>query len=166
MLGNGGEKVLTDEVKWLAITHKSFDHGRRGFNDRLAFLGKRIVDLQTSIALLAAPRSVAPASQSQIDSYGRQPFQHPALQTLDNLSDQAKAEAVNKQRLARLADRYGMDKVIRWKPKKADNLQGSGIDSVLAQTMYAIVGAIALERGGETAVKVVRERMLTPMGLV
>jgi len=39
MLGNGGEKVLTDEVKWLAITHKSFDHGRRGFNDRLAFLG-------------------------------------------------------------------------------------------------------------------------------
>jgi len=88
------------------------------------------------------------------------------LQTLDNLSDQAKAEAVNKQRLARLADRYGMDKVIRWKPKKADNLQGSGIDSVLAQTMYAIVGAIALERGGETAVKVVRERMLTPMGLV
>lgn len=31
--------MLTDEVKWLAVTHKSFDHGRRGFNDRLAFLG-------------------------------------------------------------------------------------------------------------------------------
>ena len=30
---------LSDEVKWLAVTHKSFDHGRRGFNDRLAFLG-------------------------------------------------------------------------------------------------------------------------------
>lgn len=39
-LGNGGETVLTDEVKWLAVTHKSFDHGRRGYNDRLAFLGK------------------------------------------------------------------------------------------------------------------------------
>jgi len=39
MLGPGGDKMLSDEVKWLAVTHKSFDHGRRGFNDRLAFLG-------------------------------------------------------------------------------------------------------------------------------
>lgn len=39
MLGNGGDKVLSEETKWLAVTHKSFDHGRRGFNDRLAFLG-------------------------------------------------------------------------------------------------------------------------------
>jgi large subunit ribosomal protein L15 len=41
-LGRGGENVLTEEVKWLAITHKSFDQGRRGFNDRLAFFGKAI----------------------------------------------------------------------------------------------------------------------------
>lgn len=39
-LGRGGDKVLTDEIKWLAITHKSFDQGRRGFNDRLAFYGE------------------------------------------------------------------------------------------------------------------------------
>lgn len=38
-LGRGGDHMLTEEVKWLAITHKSFDQGRRGFNDRLAFLG-------------------------------------------------------------------------------------------------------------------------------
>lgn len=39
LLGPGGDKVLSDEVKWLAVTHKSFDHGKRGFNDRLAYLG-------------------------------------------------------------------------------------------------------------------------------
>ena len=39
VLGRGGDRMLTDEVKWLAVTHKSFDHGRRGYNDRLAFLG-------------------------------------------------------------------------------------------------------------------------------
>lgn len=38
-LGRGGESVLSEEIKWLAITHKSFDQGRRGFNDRLAFFG-------------------------------------------------------------------------------------------------------------------------------
>ena len=39
MLGPGGDKILSDEAKWLAVTHKSYDHGRRGFNDRLAYLG-------------------------------------------------------------------------------------------------------------------------------
>ena len=39
-LGKGGNELLTEDVKWLAVTHKSFDHGRRGFNDRLAYLGK------------------------------------------------------------------------------------------------------------------------------
>ena len=39
VLGRGGDRMLTEEVKWLAVTHKSFDHGRRGYNDRLSFLG-------------------------------------------------------------------------------------------------------------------------------
>ena len=39
MLGHGGERMLGEEAKWLAVTHKSFDHGRQGFNDRLAYLG-------------------------------------------------------------------------------------------------------------------------------
>lgn len=38
-LGKDGHKLLSEETKWLAVTHKSFDHGRRGFNDRLAFIG-------------------------------------------------------------------------------------------------------------------------------
>lgn len=41
MLGNGGDKMLSEELKWLTVTHKSFDQGRRGFNDRLAFLGTK-----------------------------------------------------------------------------------------------------------------------------
>lgn len=40
LLGEDGDKLLSDEVKWLAVTHKSFDQGRRGYNDRLAFLGR------------------------------------------------------------------------------------------------------------------------------
>lgn len=42
MLGRGGDQILPDELKWLAVTHKSFDHGRRGFNDRLAIYGTRV----------------------------------------------------------------------------------------------------------------------------
>jgi hypothetical protein len=39
LLGPEGPKLLSEESRWLAVTHKSFDHGRRGFNDRLSFLG-------------------------------------------------------------------------------------------------------------------------------
>lgn len=45
ILGPGGDKMLSEEVKWLAVTHKSFDHGRRGFNDRLVYLGMLLDDL-------------------------------------------------------------------------------------------------------------------------
>lgn len=47
---------------------------------------------------------------------------------------------------------------------QADNLQGSGIESVLMTSLYAIVGAVALERGGEAANKVVQEKILAPLG--
>lgn len=37
--GREGERMLPEELKWQAVTHKSFDQGRRGFNDRLSYLG-------------------------------------------------------------------------------------------------------------------------------
>ena len=48
---------------------------------------------------------------------------------------------------------------------QAADLAASGVDRVLAQSLYAVVGAVALERGGEVAVKMVRERILKHLGL-
>lgn len=39
LLGRDGPRLLPDELKWLAVTHKSFDQGRRGFNDKLTYFG-------------------------------------------------------------------------------------------------------------------------------
>jgi large subunit ribosomal protein L15 len=47
---------------------------------------------------------------------------------------------------------------------QADNLLGSGMESVLMTSLYAIVGAVALERGGEVANKVVQDKILAPLG--
>ncbi|GME33555.1 Ribonuclease III [Neofusicoccum parvum] len=162
MLGKGGDTFLSEEIKWLAVTHKSFDHGRRGFNDRLAYLGKRIVELQTSLALLDMPPG--PVGR-KADPHGREPFKHPLLDGLQQLSSRKKDDLLNKTRLAGLAREYGLEPVMRWKPKKADNLQGSGIEAVLAHTLYAIVGALAMQKGGEVANRTVRDRILAPLGL-
>jgi len=50
-------------------------------------------------------------------------------------------------------------------PLQIDNLSSSGVDVVLAHTLYSIVGAVAMEKGGDFANKIVRERILNPLGL-
>jgi large subunit ribosomal protein L15 len=49
---------------------------------------------------------------------------------------------------------------------QVENLSGSGIELVLSQALYAIVGAISLEKGGEAANEVVRKKILKPLGIV
>ncbi|KAL8867377.1 MAG: hypothetical protein Q9174_005704 [Haloplaca sp. 1 TL-2023] len=163
LLGKKGDEMLTEEVKWLAMTHKSFDHGRRGFNDRLAYLGRRIVELQASLNILAMSTTIPePAVR---DEYGREPFKHPALAGLAGLTLQRKNAILDKKRTARLAEKYGLTEVLRWKPRKPNNVEGSGVEVVLTQALFAVVGAISLQKGGEVANKVARERILGPLGL-
>ncbi|RFU31530.1 hypothetical protein B7463_g4811, partial [Scytalidium lignicola] len=162
-LGRGGDKLLTDEIKWLAITHKSFDQGRRGFNDRLAFLGRRILHLQTTIIQLHSTSDTASSSTNSDD--GRVPFTHPALDGLDNTSAIPRSELLSRERLGGLGRQMGMAEVIRWKPRDPSNMHASGIDTVLTSTIYAIIGAIALQKGGDVAVQVARERVLKPLGV-
>ncbi|KAH9809321.1 Ribonuclease-III-like [Teratosphaeria destructans] len=157
--GPRGSDLLPEEVKWLAVTHKSFDHGRRGFNDKLAFFGKRIIDLQTSMALIRAPQVPSP---TQADP---NVFQHPSLDGVENLTPSAKAQMLAPARLSQLARSYGLDRVLRWQPRKTGDMQSSGVDTVLAHTVYSIIGALALHRGGEIAGRVARERVLEPLGL-
>jgi large subunit ribosomal protein L15 len=154
------DQVLTQREQWQALTHKSFDHGRRPFNDKLAYLGKRILDLQTSLLLLQQPP--APDDNTSQHLYV---FAHPSLNGINNITPHAKSMALDKRRLAQLAGSYGLDKVVRWKPRRTDRLESSGVDVVLAQSIYAIVGAVALQKGGDVAAQIARERVLAPLGL-
>ena len=43
-------------------------------------------------------------------------------------------------------------------------LAESGIDVVLAHAMFAVIGAVAMEKGGLVANQIVRERILKPLG--
>lgn len=49
-------------------------------------------------------------------------------------------------------------------PQTAD-LQSSGVDTVLAHTLYSIIGALTLHRGGAAATQIVKERLLRQLGL-
>lgn len=78
-------------------------------------IGRRIVSLQTSLALINSPQA---APIPHMDQYGRKPYDHPALGGLSGLTPEAKDNELNISRLAPIAQRYGLDKVTRWKPAR------------------------------------------------
>ena len=52
------------------------------------------------------------------DQYGREPFRHPALEGLESITEHGKATILDKKRVGGLAEQYGLDAVVRWKPKR------------------------------------------------
>ncbi|KAI0534937.1 RNase III domain-containing protein [Xylaria digitata] len=163
-LGRDGAKLLPDELKWLAVTHKSFDQGRRGFNDRLAFLGRQICIREAMESIINSPPKY---DNIVADPYAekRQPFEDPALRSLDNLAATQPNDIFTLEKLARLATDTGLSNVVRWKPRMPENQLGSGLNIVLSGVVYALVGAIALQHGGKVANKIVRARIMKRLQL-
>ncbi|KAI1075895.1 ribonuclease-III-like-domain-containing protein [Whalleya microplaca] len=158
-LGRDGDRMLPDELKWLAVTHKSFDQGRRGFNDRLAFLGRQICVLEATQSILTSPENYAtPDNDPYADR--RTPIEDPALRSLDNLSLTQPHDLFTIDKVAKLALNSGLTEVVRWKPRMPENIKGSGFNPIMAGAVYALVGAISLQNGGKTASRIVRERIL------
>ena len=74
------------------------------------------MELETSLTLLHGS-SITPFPEMQ-DQYRRKPFRHPALEGLAGVSAESKDQVLNKTRTAQLAKKYGLDTVLRWKPKR------------------------------------------------
>ncbi|KAI8966146.1 RNase III domain-containing protein [Daldinia sp. FL1419] len=158
-LGREGDRILPDELKWLAVTHKSFDQGRRGFNDRLAFLGRQICVFECTQYIIDSP-STYKGLENDPFADRREPFEDPALRGINNLFETQPSDVFDLTKLARLAIDTGLTNVVRWKPRMPENIKGSGFEPVMAGAIYAIVGAIALQRGGKIASRIVREKIM------
>ncbi|CAK7225393.1 hypothetical protein SBRCBS47491_005874 [Sporothrix bragantina] len=155
LIGRDLTRSLPEELKWLAVTHKSFDNGRRGFNTRLAFFGRMILALETTKAIMAGPTPNHPE-----DVHGRTPFEHPALENVDKLQAVQPHHYASPERLSALSREVGLPSVVRWKPRMPDNLEGSGQTTVLTSTLFAIIGAVSLHYGAEVANRLVRDRIV------
>ncbi|CAK7270192.1 hypothetical protein SEPCBS57363_003980 [Sporothrix epigloea] len=160
LLGRDLARSLPEELKWLAVTHKSFDNGRRGFNTRLAFFGRMALALETTKAIMAGA-----APQHAKDVHGRTAFAHPALENVDKLNHVQPHHYASPERLSTLAREVGLAGVVRWKPRMPDNLEGSGQTTVLASTLYAIIGAVSLHYGADVANRVLRERIVKALAV-
>jgi len=163
----GREMELPDEVKWQAITHKSFDHGRQPFNSKLRFLGKRMLQMHVSFHLLSSPPKVPKTPKRTIykslegEVYqDPEPFVHEDYKSLLNVERTAVDAALDEASLMPLIQETGLVEVMRWKPAETNDLERSGQRVVAVECLYAIVGAVALQKGGDVAGQFIRTRIL------
>ncbi|KAM0477459.1 hypothetical protein ACHAPX_005771 [Trichoderma viride] len=157
LLGPGGSKMLPEELKWLAVTHKSFDQGRRGFNDRLALLGRLTMVMEATKEIVSKESldgSIFP------DQFDRTPLEDDQLLSVDNLNVMGPRDIIGKDKLYQLANNVGLMDVVRWKPRLPRRLEASGVEVVLNSALMAIIGAVTLQHGSAVAAQVVRERIL------
>ncbi|SPN98945.1 related to RNase III domain protein [Cephalotrichum gorgonifer] len=155
-LGSQGAGLLPEELKWLAVTHKSFDQGRRGFNDRLAYFGRQAIIQEVTKNIISSAEPAKPI----VDPHGRQPFQHPALAGLDHLVEKQPHDVISREKMHKVALEVGLLKVLRWKPRLPENLAGSGVQVVLTGAIHAIFGAISLQHGAEVTSRLIQEKLL------
>ncbi|KAH7145886.1 ribonuclease-III-like-domain-containing protein [Dactylonectria estremocensis] len=157
LLGPNGSRLLPEELKWLAVTHKSFDQGRRGFNDRLALVGRMALIMETTKDIVA--KEAMPEAKVT-DEFHREAFSHPQLDSINNLTVEGPRDIVGKEKLYDLAIEVGLIDVVRWKPRLVRKLKTSGIEVVLNSAILAIIGAITLQHGSVVAAQVIRERIV------
>ena len=133
----GDQYALPDEVSLQVLTHKSFAHGKKPFNEKLAVLGSHFLKYKSSIYT--------------INTDG-----------LSHIGTQGAKQIISERVLARFVENAGVGESIYW--KKRDPLQTdakkSGQHAVYARTAEAIVGAILLNHGKDTASRFVYDVLL------
>ncbi len=131
---------LSDELCELALTHRSFayEHGGLPTNERLEFLGDSVLGQAVTVRL----------------------FQdHPELE--EGELAKRRASLVSTISLAQIAREVGLGEFIRL--GKGESLSGgANKDSILADTVEALIGATFLGAGAEAATALV-ERLIGPV---
>ncbi|KAK6333739.1 hypothetical protein TWF730_003922 [Orbilia blumenaviensis] len=170
LLGEGGANALPDDIKWQCVTHKSFDHGLQPYNTKLSFYGRRIAYLHTTLSMIHQPVVPAPQADAAIaTNTGPTISNDPTLKLpviakrnpINRVSYMSVHNHLNSTNLYGIAQASGMIPCLRWKPRNPANLTDSGVIKVAEDTIMAIVGALALQKGGDAARRVMEERILS-----
>lgn len=144
----GSDYALPDDLILQTLTHKSFAHGLKPYNENLSIIGRHFLRLQTFIHATSA-KSENPSVVNGINFDVTQA----------KISNLLSATAVT----SKVCVASGISKNIFWKAPN-ENVKS---DTVYAKTIDALVGAVLLRLGQSKAQQFVSEKLLTgPHSLV
>ena len=99
---------ISEPLAWQAVTHKSFAHGFQPYNETLSFLGRRIIELHVVLF-----QSGGMKKKKKVADDG-------ASEETVNINDIVPGVvegAIDREMLGAVAKAYGMQSVLRWKPR-------------------------------------------------
>lgn len=138
----GEEFSLSDDLILQAITHKSFAHGLKPYNENLAIIGKHFLRMETTSHAINQ-KSENPTAVNGIN------FDV----CLSKISNLLSATASTSQ----ISRESGIAKTIFWKSPRAET-SSSTVD---ATAINALIGSVLLKLGQQKAKDFVRSRLLS-----
>lgn len=136
----GDEYQLPDKLLLQAITHKSFAHGTKPYNEKLAFLGEELLRLGASKHALKK----TPEYQFAVNDIN-----------FDSLGSLTQRLLVTDRLLSQYADQKGIDKVFFCRPSGDEKPK-----RMYSTILSSLVGAIALQHGKKAAEKFIEDRVI------
>lgn len=138
--------AIPDELALQVITHKSFAHGLKPYNEKLSAMGSKLLNLY--LAKFVVERSTA----NEMAVNGK---------NLDVLGTPIAKELGGRMALGLFAKSTKLNNTLFWRSYNSLlSFEGSGELKVSAQMMYALVGAVTFIHGKKIAEVFVREKLL------
>lgn len=140
---------LSNELILQCLTHKSFAHGSKPYNEKLNLLGAQFLKLQTCIHSLKNGSSVESRENGQL-----------SLQ-FSNLGTKFAKELTSKNTACAFIKSHNLGPFIFWKmrdPIKDGHINGE--TTIFASVLNAFIGAILSTNGSEKASKFIKGSLL------
>lgn len=135
----GSEYAIEDNVLLQVLTHKSFAHGSKPFNEKLAVSGSHFLKYKSAIHSVNTEKG------------------------LSALGSAESRKVLSNNVLSGYVKQHGFADVMFWKKRDAlitDEIK-SGEVAVRAGVLEALIGALLLTRGKDVAEKFVSEKLLS-----
>ncbi|ANZ77145.1 BA75_03711T0 [Komagataella pastoris] len=143
----GKYSIPDNELLLQILTHKSFAHGLKPYNEKLSVIGFQLLKLQSSVHVISKPSDSPYALNGQ---------------NFDCLGSLLTKSIGNHKSLARFAKEKQFDQLVFWK-KRDPTLEDpatSGEDTVLGKTVLALIGAINLTHGKKVATEFIETELM------
>lgn len=174
--GISSSTQLSDAVAQQIFTHKSFKHGKAPYNEKLAFLGRRVLYAHLSSHIMSnsshapsSPTATAASSDASAPSTSPSPLPDTTPPPKDESSQRQltlqtlESHYLSPDHIGTSALRIpGLASLLRWTPRDTTQLHASGQVKVAGDAVTALVGALELQCGGDVAAAFVR-RSLVPV---
>ncbi|CEP64123.1 mitochondrial 54S ribosomal protein mL57 LALA0_S10e02960g [Lachancea lanzarotensis] len=146
--------TLSDDVIVQCLTHKSFAHGGKPYNEKLALLGAHYLKYLTSVFSLKLPAPLSPVAAEKI----QKPING---LNFTNLGSQGSKLLISKNTTAEFIRKRQLDSFVFW--KKRDPLQNAaynGESAVYASVLNALLGGMLLTNGAEKTNRYIQNEFL------